>query len=62
VEEASFPTLEGRQGSIKDKVILLFSNLPGRNDEEFHEEIVLHLHSDLLHHSMEGKVEPPVDP
>jgi hypothetical protein len=61
LEEASFPTLEGGQAFVEDKVIPLFPYVPCRNDEELHEKIVIHLRSGFLHHSMEGKIEPPVD-
>jgi hypothetical protein len=61
LEEAMFPIMERGQASIEDEIIPLLTNLPSRDDEEFHEEIMVHLVSGFLHHYMEREFKPPVD-
>jgi hypothetical protein len=41
LEETSFPILKRGQALAEDEIIPLFPYLPGRNDEKFHEEIMV---------------------
>jgi hypothetical protein len=44
------PRVNGSASTIKDEVVPLFPNLPGTNDEEFHEEGARELPFSLHHH------------
>jgi hypothetical protein len=52
---------EGWVTPIKDEVISLFPNLPGTQNKNFHEELVVEVKPGLLHHRMELMPEPPVN-
>jgi hypothetical protein len=60
-KETSFPILEIGRAPVKHKIIPLLSYLPGCNDEEFHEEIMVELSFSLFHHYVEREVKPPID-
>jgi hypothetical protein len=61
LEEATFPIMEKGQASVENEVIPLLPYLPGRDNEEFHEEIMMHLRFGFLHHYMERGFKSRVD-
>jgi hypothetical protein len=53
--------MEKGQASVENEVIPLLPYLPGRDNEEFHEEIMMHLRFGFLHHYMERGFKSRVD-